>query len=64
MGEQHRGRVTVGMQAKTSDGEKLGKVVSCQPNGIVVEKGFLFPKDISGPLRADHRHRRRGDRPR
>ncbi len=49
MGEQHRGRVTVGMQAKTSDGERLGKVVSCQPNGIVVEKGFLFPKDLLVP---------------
>jgi len=37
------------MQAKTSDGERLGKVVSCQPNGFVVEKGFLFPRDLLVP---------------
>jgi uncharacterized protein (TIGR02271 family) len=33
------------MQVKGSDGEKLGKVVLCQANGFLVEKGFLFPKD-------------------
>jgi uncharacterized protein (TIGR02271 family) len=37
------------MQVKSSDGERLGKVVACQPNGFVVEKGFLFPKDLLVP---------------
>ncbi|APR77827.1 Hypothetical protein A7982_03174 [Minicystis rosea] len=38
-----------GMQVRSSDGEKLGKVVACQPTGFVVEKGFLFPKDWTVP---------------
>lgn len=47
--ERWRGRVAAGMQVKSSDGEKLGKVVECQGTGFVVEKGFLFPKDIIVP---------------
>jgi uncharacterized protein (TIGR02271 family) len=49
MVERFKGRVSEGMQVKTADGEKLGKVVACQPNGFVVEKGFLFPKDLTVP---------------
>ncbi len=49
MVERFRGRVSEGMQVKSADGEKLGKVVACQPNGFVVEKGFLFPKDLLVP---------------
>jgi uncharacterized protein (TIGR02271 family) len=37
------------MQVRSSDGEKLGKVVACQASGFVVEKGFLFPKDALVP---------------
>jgi uncharacterized protein (TIGR02271 family) len=37
------------MGVRTADGEKLGKVVACQPTGFVVEKGFLFPKDTLVP---------------
>jgi len=49
MVERFRGRVSEGMQVRSSDGEKLGKVVACQANGFVVEKGFLFPKDLMVP---------------
>jgi uncharacterized protein (TIGR02271 family) len=49
MVERFRGRVSEGMQVKSADGEKLGKVVACQPAGFVVEKGFLFPKDLLVP---------------
>jgi uncharacterized protein (TIGR02271 family) len=49
MVERFRGRVAEGMQVKSSDGEKLGKVVACQATGFVVEKGFLFPKDLLVP---------------
>src|SRR3954465_11916434 len=49
MVERFRGRVSEGMQVKSSDGEKLGKVVACQATGFVVEKGFLFPKDLVVP---------------
>jgi uncharacterized protein (TIGR02271 family) len=37
------------MLVRSADGEKLGKVVACQPGSFVVEKGFLFPKDTSVP---------------
>jgi uncharacterized protein (TIGR02271 family) len=49
MVERFRGRVSEGMQVRSSDGEKLGKVVACQANGFVVEKGFLFPRDLMVP---------------
>jgi uncharacterized protein (TIGR02271 family) len=47
--ERMRSRVSEGMSVRSADGEKLGKVVSCQPTGFVVEKGFLFPKDLLVP---------------
>ena len=47
--ERFRGRVSEGMTVKSAEGEKLGKVVACQPAGFVVEKGFLFPKDTMVP---------------
>jgi len=47
--ERWRTRIAEGMTVRTSDGEKLGKVVACQPGGFVVEKGFLFPKDTTVP---------------
>ena len=34
-----------GMVVKSSDGEKLGKVVRCDPDGFLIEKGLFFPKD-------------------
>lgn len=45
MGERMRSRVTEGMAVRSTDGQKLGRVVACQPGGFVVEKGFLFPRD-------------------
>src|ERR1700733_4994377 len=47
--ERFRGRVSEGMQVRSADGEKLGKIVACQATGFLVEKGFLFPKDTLVP---------------
>jgi uncharacterized protein (TIGR02271 family) len=49
MVERMRTRVSEGMVVKSADGERLGKVVACQPTGFVLEKGFLFPKDTLVP---------------
>jgi uncharacterized protein (TIGR02271 family) len=49
MVERYRSRVSEGMQVKGADGEKLGKVVATHPSGFVVEKGFLFPRDLMVP---------------
>ncbi|BDG04714.1 YsnF/AvaK domain-containing protein [Anaeromyxobacter oryzae] len=37
--------VQQGMAVRSSDGEKLGKVVQCSESFFLVEKGFFFPKD-------------------
>jgi uncharacterized protein (TIGR02271 family) len=34
-----------GMKVRASDGDRLGKVVSMQDGGFVIEKGLFFPKD-------------------
>ncbi|HVK67427.1 MAG TPA: DUF2382 domain-containing protein [Polyangium sp.] len=38
-------QVREGMEVRTLDGHKLGKVVSVHANEFMVEKGFFFPKD-------------------
>jgi uncharacterized protein (TIGR02271 family) len=40
-------KVEIGMKVRSSDGEKLGKVVSCDSGGFIIEKGFFFPKEYS-----------------
>jgi uncharacterized protein (TIGR02271 family) len=40
-----RSEVREGMTVFSSDGEKLGKVQSCDAGGFVVEKGFFFPTE-------------------
>jgi uncharacterized protein (TIGR02271 family) len=40
-----RMNVREGMQVRSSDGEKLGKIVRCDEDAFVIEKGFFFPKD-------------------
>jgi uncharacterized protein (TIGR02271 family) len=40
-----RNSVREGMIVYSSDGEKLGKVLICEPASFVIEKGFFFPKD-------------------
>lgn len=37
--------VREGMVVRSSDGEKLGKIVRCDEEAFVIEKGFFFPKD-------------------
>jgi uncharacterized protein (TIGR02271 family) len=37
--------VMEGMTVRSADGEELGKVVACEENLFVIEKGFFFPKD-------------------
>lgn len=44
MYENRRG-VQEGMVVYSSDGEKLGKVLQCEAETFVIEKGFFFPKD-------------------
>ncbi len=34
-----------GMIVRSSDGQKLGKVIRCGADEFVIEKGFFFPKD-------------------
>jgi len=40
-----RNRIREGMVVFSSEGEKLGKVLVCDRETFVIEKGFLFPKD-------------------
>ncbi|MFL5272004.1 MAG: YsnF/AvaK domain-containing protein [Anaeromyxobacteraceae bacterium] len=44
MNENRRG-VQEGMIVYSSDGEKLGKVLQCEAETFIIEKGFFFPKD-------------------
>ncbi|HZX42138.1 MAG TPA: PRC-barrel domain-containing protein [Myxococcaceae bacterium] len=37
--------IAEGMTVYTRDGEKLGKVVAVDANGLFVEKGFFFPSE-------------------
>lgn len=37
--------VQEGMTVRTADGEKLGKIVTCESDRFIIEKGFFFPKD-------------------
>ncbi len=34
-----------GMTVRSSDGQKLGKVIRCGADEFIIEKGFFFPKD-------------------
>ncbi len=34
-----------GMTVRSSDGQKLGKVIRCGADEFMIEKGFFFPKD-------------------
>ncbi|MDI1478506.1 YsnF/AvaK domain-containing protein [Polyangium sp. y55x31] len=40
-------QVREGMEVRTVDGHKLGKVVAVHEDKFVVEKGFFFPKDYT-----------------
>jgi hypothetical protein len=33
------------MTVRSTDGEKLGKVIACEADRFFIEKGFFFPKD-------------------
>ena len=37
--------IRVGMTVRSSDGEKLGKVIRCGEDEFVIERGYFFPKD-------------------
>ena len=43
--EPTRRGVKEGMVVLAADGEKLGKVVRCDQEGFIVEKGLFFPRD-------------------
>ena len=34
-----------GMTVRSADGEKLGRVIRCDQDAFIIEKGFFFPKD-------------------
>jgi uncharacterized protein (TIGR02271 family) len=38
-------QIREGMVVRSSDGEKLGKVIRCGAAEFIIEKGFFFPKD-------------------
>ncbi len=40
-----RSTIRRGMAVYSADGEKLGKVASCDATSFTIEKGFFFPKD-------------------
>ncbi|WP_242371739.1 MULTISPECIES: YsnF/AvaK domain-containing protein [Anaeromyxobacter] len=42
--------VREGMKVRARDGEDLGKIVSVSSTGIVIEKGFFFPRDYEVPM--------------
>ncbi|HET9596982.1 MAG TPA: YsnF/AvaK domain-containing protein [Anaeromyxobacteraceae bacterium] len=54
-----RNQVREGMTVYSSDGEKLGKVLTCDQSTFVIEKGFFFPKDYIA--RYDHVAEAQGD---
>lgn len=37
--------VREGMTVRSADGEKLGKVIACEADTFIIEKGFFFPRD-------------------
>src|SRR4051794_20816622 len=39
--------VREGLKVRGSDGTNLGKVVSCEADTFIIEKGFFFPKDFT-----------------
>ena len=47
-----RSQMLVGMAVHSSDGEKLGKVLTLEATTFIIEKGFLFPRDYVA--RYDH----------
>lgn len=40
-----RAEIREGMSVYSADGERLGKIVSCEPTSFTIEKGFFFKKD-------------------
>src|SRR5690242_4751392 len=40
-----KGKVREGEVVYSADGEKLGKVRTCEADVFIIEKGFFFPKD-------------------
>lgn len=49
---QAHSEIHKGMTVHSRDGQKLGKVVSCDPDVFMIEQGFFFPKDY--PARYDY----------
>lgn len=40
-----KSRIREGMTVYSAEGDKLGKVISCDASTFIIEKGFFFPKD-------------------
>ncbi len=46
------GNLQTGMTVRSSDGDKLGKIIAFEGENIIIEKGIFFPKDYQAK-RAD-----------
>ena len=44
--ERTRQDVKEGLVVRTADGEKLGRIVRCEADSFVIEKGIFFPTDF------------------
>lgn len=49
-----RSKLASGMVVRSSDGDKLGKIVAIDEDGFVVEKGIFFPKDYRASFTQVH----------
>ena len=53
--------IVAGMAVYSQDGEKLGKVVDVDDDGLFVEKGLFFPKEYGFGYDDGRRQRQSGD---
>ena len=44
--------IELGTTVYSSDGQKIGDVAEIQPHWFVIEKGFIFTKDLNIPMTA------------
>jgi hypothetical protein len=47
MGKSFDNTLVVGMIVRSSEGERLGKIVALGPRTLQIEKGIVFPKEFT-----------------
>lgn len=45
----YKSQIREGMEVRSSDDKKVGKVLRCEADSFVIEKGLLFHKDYAAP---------------